>query len=105
MDAALDAYVDTMEREADRRAIQGVDQPVFQNGREVGVVRKYSDVLLMFRLNGQRPEKYKRWERHEHTGKDGGPIKTQEIDVSKLSTDKLRQLDEILAGAEVDPKP
>ena len=56
---ALEQFVDILEAEADRRAILGVDEPVFQGGQQVGVRRKYSDTLLMFRLNGLAPEKYK----------------------------------------------
>lgn len=53
-----------------------------------------SDTLLMFLLNGRRPEKFKR--RHEHTGKDGAPIEgrftvkpfTDEA-LSRLSDDEV----------------
>ena len=41
-------------------------------------------------------------ERHEHTGKDGGPIKTESTinhDLSKLSVDELLQLRSIVAKA------
>lgn len=63
---------DALEQEARRRAVDGVDEPVFYQGAQCGLVRKYSDTLLIFLLKGVRPEKFK--DRHEHTGKDGGPI-------------------------------
>jgi hypothetical protein len=56
---ALEAYYDMMEAEADRRAVEGTLKPVFWRGEEVGAIREYSDTLLMFRLNGLRPERYR----------------------------------------------
>jgi hypothetical protein len=38
-----------------------------------------SDVLLIFLLKSHRPEKYRDHFKHEHTGKDGGPIETKEL--------------------------
>ena len=73
-DAALDEAADTMEREAFRRAVEGVDEPVFGslgNGLgsgEVGTVRKYSDTLLIFLLKAARPEKYRDRVEQKHTG-------------------------------------
>lgn len=65
------------EEEADRRAIEGWDDPVFQGGIQVGVVRKYSDRLMELRLKAADPAKYA--ERHEYTGADGGPIVQQMV--------------------------
>lgn len=56
--------VERMEEEADRRAVDGWDEPVFGSGGhlvgtvQVGSKRRYSDGLLMFRLRGEAPEKY-----------------------------------------------
>jgi len=68
MDVAADTYSDKLEAEADRRAVDGVEKAVFFQGNRCddGNVREYSDTLLMFRLNGLRPDKYKRVERHEN---------------------------------------
>ena len=41
--------------EARRRAEEGVLEPVFYQGKEVGMVRKYSDNLLMFKIKGLMP--------------------------------------------------
>ena len=56
---ALDIGTDALEDEAVRRAHDGVDEPVFYQGKACGVVRKYSDTLLIFLLKGRRPEKYR----------------------------------------------
>ena len=51
--------VDAFQEEAHRRAVQGIEKPVYQGGRLVGTVREYSDTLLIFLLKGLRPERYK----------------------------------------------
>lgn len=47
---AKDEYAERLEAEAHRRAVEGVDEPVFWQGEEVGAVRKYSDRLLELML-------------------------------------------------------
>lgn len=58
--------------EAWRRAIEGVEEPVYQGGRLVGTIMRKSDTMLIFMLKGEFPEKYR--ERYEHAGVNGGPI-------------------------------
>jgi len=72
LDAAIDRGADLLEEEAIRRAREGTKKPVYQGGKLVGYVQEYSDTLLMFLLNGKRPERYKH--RQELTGKDGKPL-------------------------------
>jgi len=79
---AWEEAMDVLESEAARRAFEGVAEPVFRNGKraldvmvdEKGAikrdgagkpiavpasVRRYSDTLLMFLLNGNRSTKYR----------------------------------------------
>lgn len=56
---AEDAAVDAMEAEAWRRAVQGVNRPVYQGGKYVGDVTEYSDQVLITMLKAHRPEKYR----------------------------------------------
>jgi hypothetical protein len=49
---------ENLESEARRRAVQGVNKPVFYKGEECGAVREYSDTLLIFLLKGAMPDKY-----------------------------------------------
>lgn len=67
--SAREEAVDLLELEARRRAIAGVEEPVFYKGAVVGQIRKYSDVLLIFLLKGNRPEKYR--DRTEITDPEG----------------------------------
>ena len=53
------AACDTIEAEMRRRAIDGVDKPVFYKGQPCGTVKEYSDTLLAMLANGAMPEKYK----------------------------------------------
>ena len=51
--------VEVLEEEARRRAVDGVEKPVYQNGKLVGHVREYSDTLLIFTLKARAPDKYR----------------------------------------------
>ena len=65
---AEEAAADRLEEEAWRRAVEGTVKPVFYKGQQVGGIREYSDTLLIFLLNGMRPEKYKKHSSHELKG-------------------------------------
>lgn len=56
---ALQEGIDLLEAKAHERAFDGVNEPVFYQGCEVGLVRKYSDSLTMFLLKAHRPDKYR----------------------------------------------
>ena len=51
---ALDTATDVLEKEAQRRAVKGVDEPVYQGGKQVGSITRYSDTLLIFLLKANR---------------------------------------------------
>lgn len=58
-DEALSEGIDLLEAKAHQRAFEGVNEPVFWQGQEIGFVRKYSDGLTMFLLKAHRPDKYR----------------------------------------------
>lgn len=58
-DEALETAVDTLEQEAWRRAVVGVDEPIVYEGVITGTVRRYSDELLILLLRAHRPDKYR----------------------------------------------
>lgn len=72
-EAARDAGIERIEDEAIRRAVEGVEKPVYQGGVLVGSLTEYSDTLMGLVLRGKKPGIYNT-ERHEHTGRDGQPI-------------------------------
>ena len=55
---ALSVVCDELEVSAFRRAIDGVERPVYHKGELVGHYRTFSDRLTMFLLTALRPEKY-----------------------------------------------
>lgn len=104
-DEALEMALDKAVGEAYRRGVEGVITKIKytpDGSKVVERTREYSDTLLMFLLKAHRPEKYKETVRSELTGKDGGPVKTEQTtkhDLSKLSVDELLQLREIVTKA------
>lgn len=67
-EAAVKIGVTCIEDEMLRRAVEGVEEPVFYQGKEVATVTKYSDTLLIVLAKAHWPEKYK--ERHDITSDD-----------------------------------
>ena len=64
---ARQAADDAIRAEIHRRAIEGIDKPVYQGGRMVGTIREYSDTLLIFQAKARMPE-YRDKQQIEHTG-------------------------------------
>lgn len=75
-DAAMVAAADHLEAEARRRAVDGWNEPVFYQGEQTGLVRKFSDTLLIFLMKGANPEKYRDRQQLEHTGPGGSALAT-----------------------------
>lgn len=55
---ALDMAADRLEEEADRRGFSGWEESVYYKGSAVGVRKRYSDRMLMFRLRALKPCRY-----------------------------------------------
>lgn len=56
--ALLVAAEEILIPEAHRRALEGVQEPVYHKGVIVGFKQRYSDQLLMFLIKGAMPSKY-----------------------------------------------
>jgi hypothetical protein len=94
---AMELACDRIEAEIRRRAIEGVEEPVYQQGGMVGTVRRFSDTLLIFLAKGAMPQKYR--ERFEHSGPNGGPIPVKRADLTALTEDELLQMRGLLSKA------
>lgn len=96
--------VEALELEARRRAVNGVEEPTgWYKGEPGGFVKRYSDTLLIFLLKGALPDKYK--DRHEHTGKNGGPIEVQSTVTIEQFPIWLKQAIVVCStGIEIDPE-
>ncbi len=90
-DDAVTEYTESLEAEADRRAVQGVVKPVFYLGETCGQIRQYSDTLLIFRLKALRPDVYR--ERVKLPAPATGPGQTSQADGEGLSPEEaLRRI-------------
>ncbi len=87
---------ESLEDEARRRAVDGVEKPVFQQGRHVGNITEYSDTLLIFLAKGAMPEKYRETWRGEISGPSSGPV---QFDLSGLTEDELGTVSKLLERA------
>lgn len=68
-DEAIDIGNARLEDEAFRRAHDGIDKPIYYQGKRVDVIREYSDNLLKFIIEGRMPDKYRsRKDNSESTG-------------------------------------
>lgn len=74
---ALSESTDRLLQEAVRRARIGVKEPVFQYGRHVGDIRRYSDTLLIFLLKGLDPATWRETFVHNLTSPDGKPVQVK----------------------------
>ena len=92
---AYESGTQVLEEEAFRRAVHGVERPVFSGGKQVGTVTHYSDRLLILMLKARRPSVYR----------EQKPAKTEDrtvssYDLSRLSDSELETLESLLAKAE-----
>lgn len=62
-------------QEAYRRAVEGIDKPIYYEGKRIDTLKEYSDTLLIFLLKGALPDVYR--ERMELTGDRTRPLTVQ----------------------------
>lgn len=85
-DEAVEEGTDRIEDEVLRRAVDGVEEPVFQKGARVldadgtpATIRRYSDTLALATLKARRPE---RWKDRNETELKGRLTLEQLVDAS-----------------------
>jgi len=90
--------------EGRRRALEGVEEPTgWYRGEPGGFVKRYSDSLLIFMIKGAFPDIYK--DRHEHTGKHGGPIEVQStVTIEQFPTWLKQAIVVCSTGIQIDPE-
>lgn len=92
---AHDKACDRLEQEARRRAVEGVEEPVFQKGERVGTIQRYSDKLLEFLLKGAKPQKYKTLIQQD-TREERNLTVEHKLNLGNLSLDEQLEYCEIL---------
>ena len=97
---ALDVAADKLEEEARRRAVEGVEEPVYQGGQLVGHKTVYSDTLLAMLLKAAKPDKYKD---RSSVQLDAKVSQSPAYDLSKLTDEQRDQLEAITRAAQVLP--
>lgn len=94
-DAIENETTEAMEREAYRRGVEGVPEPLVSAGKLVTNVQKYSDTLLIFMLKARKPEVYRENVKIEHAGRIDGK---HEIEIPNTA-DRRSEVMAILANA------
>lgn len=102
--AALLEAKELLVEEGRRRALEGVEEPTgWYKGEPGGFVKRYSDSLLIFLIKGAFPDVYK--DRHEHTGKNGGPIEVQStVTIEQFPIWLKQAIVVISSGIQIDPE-
>ena len=98
-DEAIEIALDRLEAEVVRRGLEGWLEPVYYMGEAVGTVRKYSDTLLLAKLNARA--------KGRGYGRQDMRVEVQVEDARKeahrrIETSKLSDEDKAAAHAEVD---
>lgn len=101
---ALKESTELMEKEALRRATTGTLKPVFYKGAKCGLIREYSDTLLMFLLKG-RDAKYKD-KSLEISGVGGKPLQIEAALTIEQMIERMRpdEVEAELARMEAEEK-
>lgn len=55
-DAAIEGALDDLEEEVRRRALEGIEKPVYYAGKKCGSITSFNDTLAMFLLKAKRPQ-------------------------------------------------
>jgi hypothetical protein len=101
---ATEEVVDEAEAELKRRGVHGIQEPVHYQGERVDTVTRKSDACLIFYLKGRRGDVFR--DRAEISGPGGGPVElAHTVDLSKVPTERLRQMRDWLKEAKVEPVP
>jgi hypothetical protein len=88
---AKEAAADRLEQEARRRAVEGVDKPIYYKGRKIDTIKEYSDTLLIVLLKGIRPEKFRENIKQELTGNNGEPIQINFQGVPRPDPEEMKR--------------
>lgn len=93
---------DALIYEARRRAIEGVQKPVFYLGQQCGSITEYSDKLLDTLLKAEMPEKFRDSQRSdvEESGVLLVPRSAPERDITDWEADATAQQKKLLSRTE-----
>jgi len=101
--AAEEAGTDIIEEEAFRRAVKGVEKPVYRGGEVVGHVADYSDAMLIFLLKSRRPERY--GTTGKNTTKDGSGKTVDDLNLEGARDALISKFGAVAASSKTPPLP
>ena len=76
---SLAVAVDMLEAKAHQLAFQGVQEPIYWKGEQVGARMNYHTDLIKFLLSGHRPEKYRQNHAVAHSGDVAPPGRVEVV--------------------------
>jgi len=94
VDEAANNAFDLLEKEALRRAMVGINEPNYFQGKVVGYTKRYSDNLTMFLLKAARPEKFREVIHHKQEVVDLTKLDTQEVLAFRALVEKAQRTKE-----------
>lgn len=97
-DRAMELYRASVHKEIHRRAIDGVEEPIYHNGARVGWKTRYSDQLLLAHAKRHSPELYGDKIRVDQTTHVDGALGLALEKLSPESRGLLRKIIEIEGG-------
>jgi hypothetical protein len=96
---ATEEIVDAVESSMLEKARDGWTEPVFWQGKAVGVVRKFSPMLMRFVCESRRPERYNgRWRFTELMQSGGGDAAGSQL--AQLVVDTAHAIDAMMPGGD-----
>lgn len=95
---ARNESIEYIEAELYRRAVEGIEKPVYQGGKLVGHIQEYSDQLMMFLLRGLNPAKWREKFEGANLIGVGGNLNVQNnqivAQIANMTEDELKRLAE-----------
>lgn len=94
---AMELGTQTLEQEARRRAVDGIDKGIYHKGELVDTEKVYSDGLLTLLLKAKRPEVYR--DNPHINVTQNNDNRSVSLDLGRLSLEELRELERIADAA------
>ena len=89
-DQAVESSLDDIESALRKRAVEGVDRPVFYQGEVCGHVKEYSDTAAIFLLKGRRPDVFRDRSESSVTVKSVAEELTERLEIARSKVEQYR---------------
>ena len=89
-DEAVESSLDDIEQALRKRAVEGVDRPVFYQGEVCGHVKEFSDTAAIFLLKGRRPDVFRDRSESSVTVKSVAEELTERLEIARNKVQQYR---------------